>query len=185
MFTIELGEFRLLCVSDGLPDIYDYFCEHARLLEEIALDSGTGRRCFLGVTRLGEEAPALVVAQRFDPGGCCFEPGALVVPETGRLFVGAGERLLAYDLRPEVPRRLWEDEAYYGFQGWRRHGGIVLMSAELELAAWDLEARKLWTTEVEPPWGYVVHSELVTLDVMGRKTEFPLAAGPDSSRPVT
>ena len=60
----------------------------------------------------------------------------MIIPETSLLMIGAGERLLAYDL--ETPRRLWEDEAEAGFWGWERHGGLVLMSAELELAAWDI-----------------------------------------------
>ena len=78
-----------------------------------------------------------------------FDPGLLLVPETGVLFLGAGERLLAYGL--DQPRRLWEDTAEVGFWGWGRFGETVLMSAELELAAWDTSGRKLWTTSVEPP----------------------------------
>lgn len=52
------------------------------------------------------------------------------------------------------------------------------MSAELELAAWDLEGNKLWTTFVEPPWEYAVRDGVVRLDVMGAKSEFPAWTGP-------
>jgi hypothetical protein len=52
------------------------------------------------------------------------------------------------------------------------------MSAELELAAWDVHGRKLWTTFVEPPWGYRVEGGRVRLDVMGRGSSFDLTAGP-------
>lgn len=50
------------------------------------------------------------------------------------LFLGVGERILAYDLNG--PTRLWEDTADTGLLGWARHGAFVVMSAELELAAW-------------------------------------------------
>ena len=82
-----------------------------------------------------------------------------------RLFIGAGRRLLAYDL--SRPVRLWEDEADFGFWSWSLHGQFVLMAAELELAAWDVSGRKLWSRFVEPPWEYSVANEIITVDVMG------------------
>lgn len=91
---------------------------------------------------------------------------------------GAGTRLLAYDL--QEPRRLWEDAADSGFWGWRRHGDTIVMSAELELAAWTLEGNKLWSTFVEPPWLYEVRGSRVHLDVMGEKSVFELRRGPAS-----
>lgn len=91
-------------------------------------------------------------------------------------MVGAGHRLLAYDL--DAPRRLWEDEANCGFWGWERHGQFVVMSAELELAAWDIHGNKKWSTYVEPPWYYPVVDGEVHLDVMGGKISFPLDVGP-------
>jgi hypothetical protein len=76
-------------------------------------------------------------------------------------------------------RRLWEDVTDFGFWGWRRHGDIVLMSAETELAAWDVSGRKLWTTFVEPPWSYKVLSDRLDLDVMGQKSSFDVRTGPE------
>jgi len=55
------------------------------------------------------------------------------------------------------------------------------MSAELELAAWTLAAKKLWSTFVEPPWDYEVHGARVHLDVMGTKSVFDLENGPSSN----
>ena len=110
-------------------------------------------------------------------GAAGFSPGVLVVPETDVLFVGAGERLLAYDLAH--PARLWEDVAKVGFWGWARYGDVVVMSAELELAAWDIEGTKLWTTFVEPPWSYEVTDDILKLDIMGVKSEFSLGRGPE------
>ncbi|HEX6052593.1 MAG TPA: hypothetical protein VFZ21_25185 [Gemmatimonadaceae bacterium] len=180
MFTVEVDEFRVLCVPDGLPSVYSPYRERAALVEEFALDDAdAGRQSFLGVAHVGEDWPFLVVAQRFEPAGYGFEPGVLIVPDTGRLFLGAGTRLLAYDLT-SPPRRLWADAAEIGFWGWARHNDIVLMSAELELAAWDLEGRKLWTTFVEPPWTYTVRDGVVVLDVMGTKSEFSARTGPVS-----
>ena len=124
----------------------------------------------------GHVWPVLVVAQRFEPFSGGFDPGVLLVPESKVLFVGAGRRLLAYTL--DGPRRLWEDEAETGFWGWQRHHDGVLMSAELELAAWDITGTKLWTTFVEPPWSYNVAGYDVRLDVMGRESSFPLDKGP-------
>jgi hypothetical protein len=44
----------------------------------------------------GQENWPLLVTQRYSPSGSGFEPGVLLVPETGMLFIGAGTRLLGY-----------------------------------------------------------------------------------------
>ena len=176
MFSVTVGEYNLLCMSQGLPNIYAEYVKHARLADEINFGESEGDICFLAVGK-GSEWPFLVVAQIYSPtadGG--FHPGTLLVPETGILFVGAGERLLAYLL--DGPRKLWEDVADVGFWGWARHDDVVLMSAELELAAWDIHGRKLWSTFVEPPWDYEVIDGRVELDVMGKKSSFLISVGP-------
>jgi len=90
--------------------------------------------------------------------------------------VGAGERVVAYDLA--TPRRLWVDGADTGFLGWAQHGDVVVMSAELELAAWTTRGEKLWSTFVEPPWDYTVVGDTIRLDVMGNERSFLLRGGP-------
>ena len=121
--------------------------------------------------------PFLVVVQQYNPSSSAgIRPGVVIVLETSILMIGAGERLLAYDL--DAPRRLWQDKAELGFWGWERHGQLVVMSAELELAAWDVHGNKKWSTYVEPPWTYPVERREVRLDVMGVKTSFPLEVGP-------
>lgn len=92
--------------------------------------------------------------------------------------MGAGERILAYKLDP--PARLWEDQANCGFWNWQRFGNTIVMSAELELAAWNIAGKKLWTMFVEPPWDYTVIDGIVTVDVMGSKSQFNLESGPKS-----
>ncbi len=64
------------------------------------------------------------------------------------------------------------------FWGCARHGDRVILSAELELAAWDLHGRKCWSVFVEPPWEYEVLAGMIELDVMGTKSSFPLDVGP-------
>lgn len=116
------------------------------------------------------------MTQRFEPEPYQgFHPGILVVEETHLLLIGAGTRLLAYDLRSV--KRLWQDEADTGFWGWERHDDIIFMLAELEFAAWDIHGKKLWTTYVEPPWGFTVRGDQVELDIMGELSTFDARTG--------
>jgi hypothetical protein len=119
----------------------------------------------------------LIVTQRYQPAGSGFTPGVLIVPDTGLILIGAGCRLLAYSSSDDRWTRLWVDTAEW-FWGWRQHGQFVLMSAELELAAWTTAGEKLWSTPVEPPWSYTVEGSTLNLDVMGAVRQFPLAACP-------
>jgi hypothetical protein len=173
-FRVEVGRYALGCVPSGLPSLFDEYVRRATLAERFTLDQAN--LCCVTVRRTPEEWPFLVVAQSFSPAGSGFEPGVLLVPETDRLFLGAGERILAYDLT--TPRRLWEDSAIAGFWRWARHADVVVMSAELELAAWTTAGEKLWTTFVEPPWTYRVQGETVLLDVMDDERTFSIRTGP-------
>jgi hypothetical protein len=165
MFTIGSGSFDLLCVHDALPAMIAKYVNHASLAEQIDLTHSEGTFCFIAVRQQGKDWPSLVVAQRYDPAGNGFYPGALIVEETHRLFVGAGTRLLCYDL--SAPSRVWEDSAECGFWFWRRDESEVFMGAELEFAAFDITGRKLWTQFVEPPWDFKLEVDTVVLDVMG------------------
>lgn len=152
----------------------------AALREDFGL-SDRGTLLVVSVGPANSDRRSITVSQHFVPGPeAGFQPGLLIVPETHILFIGAGTRLLAYHL--QRLHRLWQDEADTGFWFWRRHGDIVLMSAELEFAAWDIEGRKLWSTFVEPPWAYSVADEFVMLDVMGEVRQFPLRLGPPGQR---
>ena len=176
MFRVAIGEWSLECQAEGLPSFYDSYRERATLADEFDLDRTGRAACFVSVRR-ADDWPFLTVAQHYDPTpDAAFFPGALIVPETRILFLGAGTRLLAYDL--VGPKRLWEDTADAGFWGWQRHEGAVVMSAEIEMAAWDLRGQKLWSTYVEPPWTYSVDGGMVKLDVMGSISAFDLRTGP-------
>ncbi len=177
MFSVSLGEYEAYCQGDDLPDMMlENYHRRAELAEHFD-QSGTGgtSRCFVAVRRRGAGWPFLVVTQRYSPSGIGFAPGLMLAPETHRLFIGAGCRLLAYDL--SRPARLWEDVADTAFWFWSRYGDVVLMAAELELAAWDIQGGKLWSRFVEPPWEYRVEGRVVVLDVMGAVSRVDLLGG--------
>jgi len=175
-FRFTFDDFSVTCMADALPILYKTYKENAHLVEEIDLNSEKGTACFFGVYLRGRlDWPALVVAMRYLPSGYGFEPGALVIPETQVLFLGAGTTLLAYDL--SGPRRLWIDTADFGFLRWQRHGEVVVMAAELEMKAYDLNGKKLWSRFVEPPWNYSVEEKTVLLKIMGSESAVSLLTG--------
>lgn len=175
MFKLSIGPYLIQVERGTLPALYVEYTKRAILTEEFDLRNPEREHCFISVAR-ASDWPQLVVAQTFWPSAGGFDPGVLLVPETETLFVGAGERLVAYRLGPF--EQLWEDTCDMGFWKWTQHGNFVLMSAELELAAWNCLGQKLWSTSVEPPWDYIVDDNQVQLDVMGNKSKFNLAEGP-------
>lgn len=155
-------EFRPVrgCLSTlGFPELLSSYAARATFHENFDTPSLRDHVCFFAVTRRGEPWPFLVITQQYEPAGGGFYPGALVIPETHRLFLGAGRRLLAYDL--SLPARLWEDEAEFGFFSWSHYGDFVLMSAEIELAVWTSSGQKLWSRFADPPWEYQIEGSLV------------------------
>jgi hypothetical protein len=179
------GDRWTVHAQHGLPPTYDIFCDHALLVEEFGFDlpvvGEDGDVCFVAVSADGAPWPSLVVAQRYSPAGAGCDPGVALPPGGNVVFVGAGERLLAYRMAdPAPPVRLWEDACDLGFFCWALHGDTVLMSAELELAAWTVTGVKLWTMFVEPPWSYTVDGARVRLEMMGTVAQFPLRRGPRS-----
>ena len=186
MFTMTCGLYALSCTTSQLPGLYGEYCRHAEVVSEYHLDEpkevDDGESpCFVGVSKSGHNDgwPLLVVAQTFSPASGGFYPGAVLVAETELLMIGAGTRLLAYKLNP--PSLLWEDDTDCGFWGWGRHGDVIVMAAELEMAAWHINGDKLWSHSVRPPWTYHVEEGSVHLDIMGDKSEFPLMTGPAAS----
>jgi hypothetical protein len=182
MFRVCVGDYEVCCQADGLPDLLPEYQKRAALAEDFGTaDAAGSSACFVSVGRPGQW-PSLVVTQRYSPAGCGFVPGVLLAPEAHRLFVGAGCWLLAYDL--SRPARLRDDEAHCGFWSWSRHGQVVLMAAELELAAWEVSGRKLWSRFVEPPWDYTVDGGVITLDVMGVVSRLQLLSGHPAEQPA-
>ncbi|MEQ7011327.1 hypothetical protein ABN028_34695 [Actinopolymorpha sp. B17G11] len=163
-------------VAREYPPIWHSYCAHAELVDEDNAADRDSALLVAGVRRAEREWPGLVLALRYAPSQGGFAPGVLVVPESQVAFVGAGTVLRAYRISPEA-ERLWSDEAELGFWSWRQHGSTVVMSAEVGLAAWDIDGTKLWTRFVEPPWSYSVDGRLLTLDVMGSVATFDLRTG--------
>ena len=177
MFTISTEKYHIIVNAPGLPNLYAEYCQYAKLVDEIDLSNSDGTAAFVAVGN-ANTWPFLVVAYRCIPGeDATFHPGVLLIPETDVLFLGGGERILAYDLH--TPSRLWEDCADTGFWAWDRVKDVVIMSAELELAAWDIHGKKLWSMFVEPPWFYEIQADSIPLDIMGKKLSFPLHTGPE------
>ena len=176
-FRVTLGSVELYLLPNGLPGLYDTSAAGAALVDEVGREEPGGQTVFLALGQPDAE-PFLVVTVAYHPMAVPTDCGVLVAPETHRLFLAAGERLLCYDVLPNRPRRLWEDVAESGFWHGHQVGGVVLMAAELTFSAWDTAGRKLWRRFVEPPWSYRVHDGNVLLDVLGRTTTFPLHAGP-------
>lgn len=176
MFTITVADYAITVQQGTLPAIYGDYKKHAKICDEFTLrPHEAGELCFISVSA-AHHWPALVVAQRFELAAAGFDPACLLVPETHTLFIGAGRRLLAYQL--DSPKRLWEEAVDSGFWEWTRHGDAVLMSGELELAAWDIRGKKLWSMPLQPAWEYYVADGKVHLDVMGRRTVFGIEQGP-------
>jgi hypothetical protein len=176
MFTVGFGPYQLHCVyGDGLPYTLAEYVSHAALAEQIDLSNPEGKFCFVALKRVVDVWPSLVIAKRYQPAENAFFPGVLLVPETNRLFVGAGTRLLCYDIAK--PARLWEDAAEFGFWSWTQDGAEVFMAAELEFAAFDTSGKKLWTRAVEPPWQFKLEPNRITLDIMGSITHLDRRTG--------
>lgn len=134
MFHLTFGSYTIL-IADHLPLQDEVYREHASLVVYRASDAPGKQNDFLylAVSQSNQEFPFLIVTQHYSPGpDAGFYPGVLLLPETSLLFIGAGERLLAYRLEPTA--LLWEDSADTGFWGWKKYKDALLMSAELELA---------------------------------------------------
>lgn len=173
------GGYTVLgCVGGPPSDNYELFRKYARLAEEFEISPTAEGNCFIAV-QAAMDWPFLVIGHGLSRAwpGEQVSPGVLIVPETQRLFVAVREHLLCYDLAG--PRRLWEeDRTYNSFWGWQQHGNLVLMAAELELAAWDVRSVRKWRTFVEPPWDYHVEGDQIHLSVMEVPSFFSLADGP-------
>lgn len=176
-FEVLVGRYRLSW-DDGDPGSYGMRRQRATIVDEMPQDDGDAHRGVLGVGLSDGSWPFLILRHS---GTLPWDPDTLrldvvLIPETDTLFVGCSTTVCAYDLRQ--PTRLWTDTTEIAFLGWQRHGEAVVMSAELELAAWDLQGRKLWSTFVEPPCDYTVVDNKVHLMVMDVLMTFPLMSGP-------
>ncbi len=177
MISIRMEDWELWIDDGRLPTIFASYLKNAELVDQIDINNDEGRFLFLGISKGANNNgwPSVIIAQKYSDHQQTFSPGFLVVPDTSLIFLGAGERLLCYDLEQKV--RLWEDETHCGFWGWSKSGSYILMSAELEFGVWDQSGKKLWSTFVEPPWSFKVQEQILELDVMGDIQKFRLSDG--------
>jgi len=169
-----VGEWGVLTAT-AVPAILEEYRARAGLVDQLPNEREDDGWLFVGVARPGDDWPSLVVTQGWGPTGAGFRPGVLVVPETGRVLIGAGTRIACYQHDGESWRRQWLDTvAYPGFWSWRLHADVVVMAGEVEIGAWTTEGERLWAEAVEPPWSYEVVDGTVFLDVDGRRRSLPL-----------
>lgn len=172
---IVIGEYDLSFTLNGLPADIQNYTEHAHIVDQLpdnrAFD--VDNVCVLTVAK-GEDWPFLVIRRYCEH----FNPGVLFIPETHLLLVGAGSHLSAYRL--DKPRKLWHETlAENGeFIKWLRSGEFVLMTADYELAAWDIYGWKKWSVNVESPWNYHIRKGMIQLEATGSQSTFPLDIGP-------
>jgi len=178
--TFSIAGWEVKTTVGDLPTMFDNYVSNAQFVEQIDLERKEKEGVFFVAIKntLGSSHnwPSTVIAQRYSPDDYAgFSPGILLVPETSILFIGAGTRLLAYDLAQQ--EKIWNSNVHVGFWGWEQHGEIVLMLAELELVAWSTKGEKLWSRRVEPPWTISVKGDKVSLDIMGRISKFSITSG--------
>jgi len=181
-FQISIGDYTLIWAMGR--DAYHRHLLTATVVEEISPTAGAGQVAVLAVHEDSLRGSFLLIGQGYTPRwpGDAIQFGALLVPGTGVLFVGAQDLVLAYDLG--MTRRLWRERVKGGFGDWQRHGAYVVMSAGMELAVWDLHGSKQWSTSVAPPYSYAVAAGMMCVTMTGGTTSFPLAMGPSKGTTV-
>jgi hypothetical protein len=181
MFTVVLDAYILRIYDGDFPSAVQGVPRRAKLADDFDPPNADGRPLLIAVDAPDGET-VLEVFQRYEQHGGAVWPSLVLVPETSTLFLGIGERLLCYNLA--APARLWEAHVDMMFWGWSRHGDVVLMESELELAGFDLCGRRLWTAYFEPPHefrveGDHIHATAYQLNhVRNFKGSFPLHTGP-------
>lgn len=167
MFEVGAGGFRVL-LSAEQPHGLD---ERRVVVHRATADDDREARYVL-VHRPGGAPTMLVIGHVREGYGC----GVHLVGDTGVMFFGCGEAVCAYDMASGT--KIHQDITPYAFHSWNRHGEVVVMSGELEVAGYALDGTKLWSGAVESPWDYGVAGEKMYTLVMGHRVEFPLREGP-------
>ena len=114
---VQIGEYLVQSWLGRFPAHLDQL----RRLADLADEFGPGARqadddespLCITVSPQFQIWPTLLVTQQVSLDVAGFDAGVLIVPETGLVLIGAGERLLAYDLNRA--ERLWENHTEVGF----------------------------------------------------------------------
>ncbi len=170
-FEVGAGGFRVT-LSQEAPHGLD----ERRVIVDRPSEDEEREACYVLVHRAGG-APTLLVIGRLRPSFGC---GVHLVEQTGVMFFGCGESVCAYDMA--TGQKLHHDITPFVFHSWNRHGDVVIMSGELEVAGYSLDGTKLWSSVVESPWDYTVSGDKMNTIVMGHRVEFPIHKGPGDER---
>lgn len=171
MISCSVGRYIINVEQYKLPDLYANYIKHAKLIEEYDLKNRDGEIFYLSVGE-GDSWPFLAIAQRYEPCAGGFHPGFLVIPESDVLFIGAGQRILLYNLKQV--KKIDEDFYNEGFLGWIRYRDYVIMLAELDVTCWRSSGEKMWSRFVEPPYNVEFEDNKIILDIMGKKIKFDI-----------
>jgi len=174
MHALTIENWKLSVHEGPLPGVYSSYIDHAVFVDKIDSDSTEGIPLFVAVSSASSNWPNLISTQRYSPTGG-LSVGCLLIPEKALLFIGAGEKILCYDVA--ASKRLWIDATPRGFWRWLHVGEYVVMSAELEFAVWNSSGEKLWSTFVKPPWTFTIMGDVVEFDIIGGKQNRMLADG--------
>jgi hypothetical protein len=153
------GETGSEFVDQLRPDEYDT----GYLREEATLPDATG--------------PSILVALGYRRLDGDLGAGAILVPETRRLFVAGGARAICYHHDGDRWWRQWEHDVEVTVWGLARHGHLIVMSSELEVVAWDIKGVRRLSAGVEPPWSYEIHGNRMRLDIDGAVTTVDVPGG--------
>ena len=168
MINVSIGDYRL--TVGRRCDVAGRISESTVVedLRERPVDDETD--IAVKVARLDQPAHLMVIL-----GTTSIDlPCVLLVPETNTLFVGANPTIAVYDVA--TARRLVRDNDTW-FYDWARHGDIVLMSSEMELAGYSLDGDRLWTEYIDPPWSTRVVNDVVEIEGDGAKSRLSLQTG--------
>lgn len=131
----------------------------------------------VAVTLPDATGPSLLVILGYHRLDGEFGAGAILVPETRRLFVAGGARAICYHHDGERWWRQWEREVEVMVWGLARHGDHIVMSSELEVVAWDTKGVRRLSAGVEPPWSYEIQGNRMRLDIDGAVSTVDIPAG--------
>lgn len=156
LFERRYGEYGLLCTRDAPPRGWEgWRAKAAHLFEEPG--AGPPQRAWYAVRR-GWGEPHFLATREFPEWNPFFD--GLIIPETGRLFAGAGRWVAVYALDAPAEPLLHDVLLFWSME---RHGDGVLVVAEISVALFDLRGHERWAAFADPPHDVTVEGDEVVI----------------------